>query len=314
MTVDSERTLAVESGHATVARTRRKTRYDNAGYLFILPAMLFFGVFLVYPLFYTMELSFFEWTGYSKTREFVALSNYSTVFSNWVFGRAVRNTVTYAVLQTGFTTLVGLLVALVLDSRLFGRSVFKVVFFTPVLVSIAVISLLWGRIYEPNFGLLNGLLRGVGLDNLAKPWLGDGKLALYAVVLVTVWQGFGYSMVLFIAGLQDIPEEMKEAAKIDGASELGATWYITLPLLRPVLALVTTLTLIGSLKLFEIIYVMTSGGPNHATETVASLLYYEAFRFNRMGVASAIAVLLLFGTMSLSIVQRRLMEMGEAAS
>ncbi|MHB1295500.1 MAG: carbohydrate ABC transporter permease [Anaerolineae bacterium] len=314
MTVDTEPGLAVRAKGAVPAKPRRKVRYDNAGYLFTLPAMIFFGVFLVYPLVYTVELSFFEWTGYTETREFVALNNFGTVFSNWVFGRAVRNTFTYAVLQTGLQTLAGLLVALVLDSRLFGRGVFKVVFFTPVLVSIAVISLLWGRIYEPNFGLLNGLLRSVGLGDLAKPWLGDGKLALYAVVLVTVWQGFGYSMVLFIAGLQDIPEEMKEAAKIDGASELGAIWYITLPLLRPVVALVTTLTLIGSLKLFEIIYVMTSGGPNHATETVASLLYYEAFRFNRMGVASSIAVLLLLGTMTLSIVQRRLMEMGEAAS
>ncbi len=308
MRVSDSHNLSSQTTGPVQADARRKQKYDNIGYLFILPVVVFFCLFFIYPLGYTIRLSFYEWTGFSNDMTFVGLRNLHDVFSNWVFWTAAKNTILYAIVQTSLQTALGLILALVLDSRLLGREMFKVLFFTPVLVSIAVVSLLWGRIFEPNFGLLNGLLTKIGLGVLARPWLGDSQVALFAVISVSVWQGFGYSMVLFLAGLQNVLEDLKEAAKIDGASDLGVIWHITLPLLRPVIALVATLTLIGALKVFEIIYVMTSGGPNHATETISSLLYYEAFRFNHMGIASAIAVVLLIGTMAMSILQRRVME------
>ena len=287
---------------------RRRPKQDVVGYLFILPVVVFFCTFFVYPLFYAIRLSLFEWTGFTPDMAFVGLRNFAGIFTNWVFWVAVKNTLIFALLLTTLQTVIGLALAIVLDTSLLLREVFKVIFFTPVLVSIAVISLLWSRIFEPNFGLLNGVLNALGLHSLTRIWLGDAHVALYAVVGVSTWCGFGYSMVLFLAGLQNINEDLKEAAKIDGASDLGVIRFIVLPLMRPVITLVSTLTLIGGLKVFEIIYVMTNGGPNHATESISSLLYYEAFRFNHMGVASSIAVVLLLGTMGMSILQRRVME------
>jgi raffinose/stachyose/melibiose transport system permease protein len=287
---------------------RRRSKQDLAGYLFILPVVVFFCAFFIYPLFYSIRLSLFEWTGYTPDMLFVGLRNFVDVVHNWVFWTAVKNTFLFALVLTLVQTSIALVLAIILDTHLVGREVFKVIFFTPVLVSIAVVSLLWGRIFEPNFGLLNGILDRLGLGFLQHAWLGDASVALYCVVGVSAWSAFGYSMVLFLAGLQDINEDLKEAARIDGATDMGVIRHITVPLMRPVIALVSTLTLIGGLKVFEIIYVMTNGGPNHATESVSSLLYYEAFRFNRMGIASAIAVFLLIGTMGMSILQRRLME------
>ena len=300
---------AADKAQGLAARpARRRSKQDLVGYLFILPVVVFFCAFILYPLVYSIRLSLFEWTGYTKDMLFVGFRNYTDVIANWVFWTTVKNTLIFALALALVQTSIALILAIVLDSKLFGREVFKVIFFTPVLVSIAVVSLLWGRIFEPNFGLLNGILNSLGLSSLTRAWLGDSSVALYAVVAVSAWTGFGYSMVLLLAGLQDIGEDFKDAAKIDGATDLGVIRFITIPLLRPVIALVLTLTLIGGLKVFEIIYVMTSGGPNHATESVSTLLYYEAFRFNRMGMASATAVFLLIGTVVISLVQRRLME------
>jgi raffinose/stachyose/melibiose transport system permease protein len=174
-----------------------------------------------------------------------------------------------------------------------ARALLRTLFFVPVVMSLIVVTIIFQRIYEPNTGLLNTALYGIGLGALAHPWLGDPATALGAVIAVSVWKNVGFSLVILLAGLQGLPREVIDAARVDGANARQLTVWVIAPLMRPILALTALLSIIGGLKVFDLVFIMTRGGPTYSTEVLATMLYRQAFELNDMGVASAIAVILM---------------------
>jgi len=284
---------------AAVSRTRagaaigRRWRRHVAGYLFVGPALLVLASFIVYPVAYSAWLSFHEWSGYTPAwGPFVGLDNYRALATDEVFWQATRNSIVFVLVRTPLEVGIGFGLALLLNRRLRGRSLLRTLFFVPVVMSLIVVTLIFQRIYEPNAGLLNTALRGIGLESLAHPWLGDPATALPAVIAVSVWKNVGFSLVILLAGLQGLPQDVIEAARVDGAGPWQLTARIVTPLMRPIIAITALLSIIGGLKVFDLVFIMTRGGPTYSTEVLATMLYREAFELNHMGIASAIAVIM----------------------
>jgi ABC-type sugar transport system permease subunit len=296
---------------ASVAPTWRR---HVAGYLFAGPALLMLGAFLLYPVGYSLWLSFHEWSGYTPTwGPFVGLENYLGLAQNEVFWKATLNSIVFVLVRTPLEVGLGFLLALLLNRRLPARSLLRTLFFVPVVMSLIVVTIIFQRIYEPNSGLLNTFLRGIGLDVLTHPWLGDSATALPAVIAVSVWKNVGFSLVILLAGLQGLPQDVLEAARVDGADAWQLTLRVIAPLMRPILALTALLSIIGGLKVFDLIFIMTRGGPTYSTEVLATMLYREAFELNNMGVASAIAVILVTIVLGTARVQTFLLREGKEA-
>jgi raffinose/stachyose/melibiose transport system permease protein len=275
-------------------------------YAFIFPAFVFYSVFLAIPIVGTVIISLFEWTGISfNTIKWVGFDNYAALTRDDVFWQAIKHNVYF--IAGGMTSIVvvGLFLAVLLEQNLPGSSFFRGIFFVPTVMSLVVVGLVFTLILSPELGLVNPLLRQLGLGHLAKAWLGDPQTALPTVIAVDVWRNFGLGMFLFIAGLKGIDSEIFEAAKIDGATPWQSFWRITMPLLWPVTALVIILTSINTLKLFDLIYVMTAGGPNHASQVLTTWMYSQGFTYNKMGYGSALAVVLLVLTFVFTLVQLR---------
>jgi ABC-type sugar transport system permease subunit len=281
----------------------------------VAPAVAVLAAFIVYPVGYSIWLSLHEWTGYTPDwGPFVGLGNYRTLAGDEVFWKAVVNSAVFVTVRTPLEVGLGFGLALLLNRRLAGRSLLRTLFFVPVVMSLIVVTIIFQRVYEPNTGLLNSALRAIGLDALALPWLGDPATALPAVIAVSVWKNVGFSLVILLAGLQGLPREVIEAARVDGAGPWQLTLRVITPLMRPILALTALLSVIGGLKVFDLIFIMTRGGPTYSTEVLATMLYREAFEQNHMGVASAIAVVmvaLVMGTARLQTLFLR--EEGDAA-
>jgi len=278
-----------------------------AGYLFILPALLFFLAFLVYPLLHTVYLSLTEWAGFDlKKITFVGLENFKLIPPDWIFWKAMRNTMYFVVGTTVFLNLLGLGLAVFLNSNTRLTRLVRTLIFIPVLLSPVIVGVMWSRIFDP-FGILNQILEKLKLIQMPIFWLGDKRMAMVSIIGATVWQWVGYDMVLYLTGLQQIPEELYEAAMIDGANRWHLLRRITLPLLKGVGTMVILLNLIGGVRVFDIAYVMTKGGPNHNTEVLATHLYEVAFWFNKMGYASVIAVIILAISLVFAYLRSRLM-------
>jgi len=278
-----------------------------AGYLFILPALLFFAAFLFYPLFHTIYLSLTEWAGFDlKKITFVGFDNFKLIPPDWIFWKALRNTMYFVVGTTVFLNLLGLALALFLNNNARFTRLILTIIFIPVLLSPVIVGVMWSRIFDP-FGILNQILEKLGLIQNPIFWLGDMRMALVSIIGATVWQWVGYDMVLYLTGLQQIQEELYEAAMIDGANRWQLFRRITLPLLKGVATMVILLNLIGGVRVFDIVYVMTKGGPNHNTEVLATHLYEVAFWFNKMGYASVIAVIILALSLVFAYFRNRLM-------
>jgi ABC-type sugar transport system permease subunit len=207
------------------------------------------------------------------------------------------------VVRTPLEVGLGFLLALLLNRRLAARSLLRTLFFVPVVMSLIVVTIIFQRVYEPNTGLLNTFLAVIGLASWAHPWLGDPVTALPAVIAVSVWKNVGFSLVILLAGLQALPQDVLEAARVDGANAWHLTLRVITPLMRPILALTALLSIIGGLKVFDLVFIMTRGGPTYATEVLATMLYREAFELNHMGVASAIGVILVAVVLSIARVQ-----------
>lgn len=288
-----------------------------AGYVFMAPFLLVLLVFKGYPILNAFWLSFQSYDLFSPPR-FVGLANYGYLFTHADFWISLSNTATYAFWVVAFQTALATVLALILDQKLRGRTFFRVAFFLPSVTSSVAISLIFMFIFFKN-GILNhglealhleGILRWFGLQTPVD-WLGNVHTALPAIMMQNIWSTAGSYMVIVLAGLQDIPESLYEAAKVDGASPAQTFWKITLPMLKPTTFYVVTLGIIGTFQVFDQIYVMTSGGPLKATLTTAYLLYQEAFVNFNMGYACAIAVVLATLIMAVTMVQKRLM--GEGA-
>ncbi|MFM9107165.1 MAG: carbohydrate ABC transporter permease [Chloroflexota bacterium] len=260
--------------------------------LFLLPAFAIYAVFVLYPILQSIRYSLHEWSGISPGFEFVGLGNYRTLIGDDVFWKALRNNLILVVASIAIQLPIGLGLALLAEQRLRGWRVFRTVWFLPLLMSTVAIGLLWNYIYDPTFGLINTALHTFGLDSWQRGWLGEKETALGSVIAVICWQYIPFYMVLFIAGLTTIPADLLEAARLDGASGWTLFRSVTLPLLRPVIRTSAILSLIGSLKYFDLIYVMTGGGPGDATQLMATYMYENAFTQFDMGYGSAIAVAL----------------------
>ena len=276
-------------------------------YLWVLPAVAIYVVFRLYPLLYGLYLSFFEWDGVNPMK-YIALKNFQEILTqDALFWQAMRHNVVYALGTVIGKNALAIVVAVALNQKLRGIAVFRTILFTPVIMSFVVVGLLWGWVFNYQFGLLNGLLRGVGLETLVQDWIGDPNLALFSVMGVDVWKWFGFHMVIYLAALQGISHEYYEAARIDGASTWDSFRRITLPLLMPVMLINVTLSLQGAFNVFDLVYVVTEGGPFNSTLVVAIHMYLRGFKFYRMGYASAMAYVLFAIVAVSTVIQMRFM-------
>lgn len=271
--------------------------------LFIAPALLIVLVFFIIPVVGGFVYSFTDWNGLSKQINFIGLKNFEELFlKDEKFYLGLRHTLTFSLLITIFQNIFGLVLALVMDRKFIGRNFFRAVFYMPAVLSPLMVGYAWTFILNPTIGAINAIFKAVGLGGLANDWLGDPKLALLSIVFVIIWQFTGYSMVIYIAGLQAIPLDLYEAADIDGVGRWQKFKYITFPLLAPAVTINILLTMISTLKAFDHIFVMTKGGPGYATEVISTLLYREAFTNDNMGYGSAISVVLFILITSLSLI------------
>jgi raffinose/stachyose/melibiose transport system permease protein len=262
-----------------------------AGYLMVLPTMLLFAVFVLYPVVSTCILSFYKWPGIGP-REFVGFANYFQAFADSIFRQAFWNNVVYSVGIILFGVLPGLILAAILARNIRGRLFFQTVFFFPRLMTMVIVSVIWSWIYNPHFGLLNKIIQSIGFKDFALGWLGHPQLAIWAVIWAGGWTYFGFCMVIFLAALQNTDPFLYDAALIDGASSVQIFIHVTIPQIAHVLTMVLVYTVIDSFKVFDIIYIMTRGGPGNKTQIMATYLYQESFRHNYFGYGATISVLL----------------------
>jgi raffinose/stachyose/melibiose transport system permease protein len=258
---------------------------------FALPALLLFAFVVLVPSVRGVHYAFTDWDGLDPDFSFVGLDNFSDMLRDPDATQAVGHTLLIAVSITVVQNLLGLLLALGVNSAIKSRNLLRVLLFAPAVITPIVTAYLWRNLLGPD-GAVNSLLGAVGLDGLRQDWLGSPRIALWAVVGVIVWQFAGYSMVIFLAGLQSVPKEVHEAAAIDGAGPVRRFWSVTRPLLAPAFTINLMLSIIGGIKLFDQVYALTGGGPGHATDTISTLIYKDAFTLGEFGYSIALAVVL----------------------
>ncbi|NMM52309.1 carbohydrate ABC transporter permease [Paenibacillus aquistagni] len=275
-------------------------------YLYLSPVLVLYAIFFVFPFFFSLYISFMEWDLLLDKKQFVGLSNYQEVLSNPLFWKVIRNTLLYMALTVPLSAALGLVYALAIERAGKLRSMYRVLFFVPVVISVSVAGLVFSLMFSPQKGLFNEWLGLFGIGEQA--WLQDTKLAMFALAIVGVWMSFGYNVVLYISGLKQLNNEVKEAAAIDGASGWQSFRHMTFPLLMPVHMFVWTITLLHSLQIFATVHIMTLGGPNNSTNVWAFFIWQEAFQFFNTGTASAAATILFVIVLGLTVIQVRWMQ------
>ncbi|TDC47442.1 sugar ABC transporter permease [Jiangella ureilytica] len=299
---------AVETTPAPASRTPRwwRTRRGEqrlVGYAFLLPDLLGLAVFVALPILGAFYISFHDWTGIGA-REWTGTANYETLLQDQAFRDSLKITAVYTVTFVPLLFVLSLALALLVNRGLALSGFFRSAYFAPFMVSLVVASVVWGFMLQDPGGVLNAILGLFGIE--PQPWLGSTRLAMVSVILVTLWQGVGYSMIIFLTGLQDIPKVYYEAAVVDGAGAWRRFRGITLPLLRPTSVFVLLITFISALQLFDPIYVLTQGGPAGATRTTVVYIYETAFQFLQLGYASALSVALFVIILVFSLLQLRI--------
>jgi len=276
------------------------------GLLFSLPAILFFMAFILAPVVSTFLLSFASWKGFTFSElKPAGLSNFAALFSDPVFFRALVNTLIFVAATTVFLNVLGFLCASLVEMSVGGSGFFKNAIFLPVLLAPIIIGIMWSRMLDA-FGIVNQLLKAAHIVQLPFLFLGDERIAIFTVIGATIWQYTGYDMLLYYAGLQGVPHEQVEAARMDGASSAAITWRIVIPYLSPVVAVTMLLNMIGGFKVFDIVWIMTTGGPNNSSHVFATYLFLQAFRFNRMGYASVIAIVIILFSIVAAVFRLRI--------
>lgn len=266
-------------------------------YIFILPALILFATFYIYPVYKVFELSLFEYDGISPTKYFIGLSNFKDVFQNKIWWGSMWNAAYITILALIFQNALALLLALIVDRDIKGGRFYRVVFYLPPVLSGIVIGLIWNWIYDGNYGLLNHWLHMLGLGRLARAWLADPRTALTCVAIIHMWRGFGWGFIILLAGLQNIPRELYEAARIDGANSWEVFRRVTVPLMIPVFILVAILTVLGTMQIYDIIVSTTGGGPGYHTEVPITRILAAMIGSSRFGYACALG--LVFGVVLL---------------
>lgn len=284
---------------------RRKIRKALPAYLFILPGVLLFLVWTLYPLIHSFVMSFAEWNLIKPSR-FIGLENYQRAFTDPVFWVAMRNTLQYALITVPGQMILGLGIALLLDGPLRARGFFRAVYYIPVVTSWVVVSLLFRYLFNSQSGLINYVLRDIlHVISANINWLSEAPTANLAIAILGVWKGVGWTMVIFLAGLQSVPPTLHEAAAIDGANSWQRLRFITLPLIRQTTMFITVLLTIGAFQVFISVYLMTKGGPLGRTEVLLSYMYKNAFEFLDLGYGSALSYIFAILIFTLSIIQIR---------
>ena len=277
----------------------------RAAAVLLLPAMLGLLIFSFLPIVEAFQLSFYDAPLISQQREFIGLENYTTALNDSVFRRAILNTILYAVAVVVFQVILALLLATLINHHFPGVGLFRSAYFLPVVTSLVVVSTVWKIMYHTDNGLVNSLLRTLSLP--PQQWLTSPDLALWSIVIIGVWKEVGFAMLVLLGGLQSIPGDLYESASIDGASSWTAFRRITLPLLRRALLFVVVYSTINAFKIFIPIYVITDGGPSDSTQTLVFYVFQTAFRYFKLGYASALSFLLLILVLVLTAAQFRLL-------
>lgn len=292
--------------HTTVRRFFWRAWRERSAYVFLAPGLVIFSVFTLAALIFALYLTFHRWSIIEPDKPFVGLSNYSYMVHDERFLQSVLNTAYFTGASVPLTMIVGLVLALLLNQPIRGRAVFRTAYYLPVVTPFVVSALLWKWLYNGDYGLFNYyLLKGHIIDQPLL-WLSDENLAMPAVVLMSIWSGAGFSMVVYLAGLQAIPDELYESAKLDGCGALRRVFYITIPLLRPTTLFLLVIGIISSLQVFTQIFVMTNGGPVNKTTTMVYYMYLWAFKYYDMGYASTLAFALFVMLLIFTALQLRL--------
>jgi len=278
-----------------------KKRDGLSALLFLSPTLLIFITFILFPVIFSFYLSFHKWNMFGSVRSFIGLENYIRLFQDKEFWVVLKNTFIYTFGTVPLNMAFALIIAYFLNKKVIGKKFLRTAFFAPVIISPVAAAVIWRWLYDPNFGLLNYFLGWFGIKPIN--WLNDPTAAMFALIVMGVWKTFGFNMVLFTAGLQGIPETYYEAAEIDGATPWSRFWKITIPLLAPTTFFITLISIIGSFQVFDIVYVLTSGGPLGATKVYVFYLYERAFKFFEMGYASAAAYILFAILFVLTLIQ-----------
>ncbi|MGQ8874763.1 carbohydrate ABC transporter permease [Paenibacillus sp. TSA_86.1] len=268
--------------------------FSNKGTIavFVLPTLILFCGIVLIPIFVSSYYSLLDWNGVGKGA-FIGLDNYVEMFKDTRVINSIKNSLLFAGASVFIQLPISLVLALILASNVKGEGFYRTVYFIPVLISTVVIAQLWSKIYNADYGLLNVLLQNIGLSSWAQDWLGQKQTALTASFIPTLWQYMGYHMLLMYAGAKSVSQDVLEAARIDGASRMRVAWSIMIPLMKPILKVCLVFSVIGAFKVFDLIYVLTGGGPFYSTEVPSTLMYATIFDTFRYGYGSAISVFII---------------------
>ncbi len=307
--------MAIRTAPAPVTGSRRfgtgrQMRREWSAYAFLSPGLILFTVFTLGAIAFSFYLSFHSWSIIDPYKPYVGLQNYRDSVTDPDLGQAVVNTGYFTVASIPLTMIAGLLIALMLNGKIWGRSIFRAIFYLPVITPIVVSSIVWKFIYNGDYGILNFYLQHLGLIHQSVNWLSDPNLAMPAVIIMAVWNNLGFAMVIYLAGLQAIPPHYYEAARVDGANSFQQLIRITIPLLAPTTLFLVVTSVIGSFQVFAQIYIMTNGGPIGRTNTIVYFIYQNAFQFFKMGYASALSVLLMLMLAVFTVLQLKFFRSG----
>jgi raffinose/stachyose/melibiose transport system permease protein len=292
-------------GHATPLRRSHRERAIDT--LFLLPILVILAAFLVYPLIYGIVLSLHDTRSFDLTK-FVGLENYArAIFGDAVFQRSLLNTVLFTGVAVVLQTRLGLALAVLVAGRKRGQAFLQFVFFVPFVLAPVAVGVVWKFLYAPFFGIVPTVGSALGLDAATVAPLADPNIALWAIMAAFLWRFAGFNTVVYLAGIQAIPREYEEQAVLEGAGRFQRFRHVTWPLLRPQTFTLVLLTTLGSLRIFDMVWIMTEGGPSHATETVATDVYVTAFRFGQVGYAQAMAMVLLLAIVLITVVEYRIL-------
>jgi multiple sugar transport system permease protein len=288
-----------------VRRVLHEMRKQWSAYLFLAPVFILFAIFTFFSVGYAFYLSFHEWNILEPAKPFVGLDNYTRLFEDRRFREAIVNTLYYTAVSVPVTIFLGLAVALMLNTTIRARGMFRTFFYLPVVTPLVIASIIWKWVYNGDFGLLNYYLLKLNLIDEPLLWLADPNLAMPSVIITSVWKGVGFAMVVYLAGLQSIPEDYYDAARIDGASGWQRLKDITFPLLSPTTLFLFVISILGSFQVFTQIFIMTNGGPLGKTRTIVWYIYTTAFKDYNMGYAAAMAFALFAMMLVFTLIQFR---------
>ena len=285
------------------------------GFWYLLPALLVYLLFTLLPILETIRSSFYQWDGFSQNKTWIGFANYAELFSDPKFHNALGNNLIFVIFYSIIPILIGLFLASLLSRRpIPGFAFFRTALFLPQVISMVVVGVIWRWMFNPTFGPINTLLRQIGLDVFAISWLGDFTWALPSVGSIGTWVQYGFCMVLFLAGMQHIQDEYYEAASLDGANSFRQFIHITVPGLRSEIAVALVTTIIAALRVFDLVYTTTRGGPGESTMVTGFLIYRAAFTNNRIGYAAAVATVLTVIILIISLIIRRFQRQGAEES